>query len=158
MLQLCNAPRYLRKNLLMAGPDQQQICQYRHTKGFLDPSLLPTHLVCSQSQIGLEFLIDLLHGPSALVGTNPLPRDPLVQIGHENFRMLRADGRYCFRLSPVFVSVTWTSCKPRVTKLITSEDDNHCWWRLAAVLWSHHRRGLAGAGAQEAMRPEVASL
>src|SRR5438128_10792927 len=51
----------------MAGTDQQQIRQDCHTKGFLDPSLLPTHLVLTQSQVSLEFPIDLLHGPSSLV-------------------------------------------------------------------------------------------
>ncbi len=47
----------------MAGTDQEQIGQYRYTKGFLDPSLLPTHLVCAQSQVGLEFPIDLFSVP-----------------------------------------------------------------------------------------------
>ena len=74
----------------MAGTYQQQICQHGYAKGFLNPSLLPTHLVCPQSQVRLEFPIDLLHGPSALVGTDHLSRDPLVQIGHEDFRLLLA--------------------------------------------------------------------
>src|SRR5215471_18196362 len=91
MLQLCNAPRGPRENLLMAGTDQQQIRQYCYTKGFLDPSLLPTHLVCAQSQVSLEFPIDLLYGPPALICTYHLSRDPLVQIGHQDFRMFRAD-------------------------------------------------------------------
>ena len=75
----------------MAGTDQQQIRQYRYTKGVLDPSLLPTHLVCTQSQVSLEFPVDLLYGPPALIGTYHLSRDPLVQIGHQDFRMFRAD-------------------------------------------------------------------
>src|SRR5215471_7841172 len=91
MLQLGNAPRGPKENLLMAGTDQQQVRQYRYTKGFLDPSLLPTHLVLAQAQVGLEFSIDLLYGPSSLVGTDYLSRDPLVQIGHQDFRMFRAD-------------------------------------------------------------------
>ena len=47
----------------MAGTDQQQIRQYRYPKGVLDPSLLPTHLVCTQSQVRLEFPVDLLSVP-----------------------------------------------------------------------------------------------
>ena len=69
----------------MAGTNQQQIRQDRYPKGVLDPSLLPTPLVCTQAQVRLELPIDLLHGPSALVGTDHLSRNPLVQIGHEDF-------------------------------------------------------------------------
>ncbi len=46
----------------MAGTDQQQRRQYRDAKGFLDPSLLPAHLVCTQAQVRLELPIDLLNG------------------------------------------------------------------------------------------------
>ena len=74
----------------MAGTDQQQIRQHRNAKGFLDPSLLPTHLVDPQSQVCLEFPLDLLHRPPALVCTYHLSRRPLVQIGHQEFRLLRA--------------------------------------------------------------------
>src|ERR671935_1201071 len=90
MLQLGNAPRGPRENLLMAGPDQQQIRQDRYTKGVLDSSCLSTYLVCPQSQVSLEFPIDVLHGPSALVGPDHLSRDPLVQLGHQDFRLLGA--------------------------------------------------------------------
>ena len=75
----------------MAGPDQQQIRQHCYAKGFLDASFLCAHLVCTQSQVSLEFPIDLLHGPSALVGTDHLSRNPFVQIGHQDFGMFRAD-------------------------------------------------------------------
>src|SRR5918992_2070246 len=91
MLQLRNAPRRSRENLLMAGTDQQQIRQHRDAKGLLDASLLCTDLVFTQSQVGLEFPIDLLHGPSSLVCTYHLSRDPLVQIGHQDFCIFRAD-------------------------------------------------------------------
>src|SRR5918912_1408298 len=91
MLQLRDAPRRSWENLLMAGTDQEQIGQYRYTKGVLDPSLLPTHLVYAQSQIGLEFPIDLFHRPPSLVRPYHLSRDPLVQIGHQDFRLLRAE-------------------------------------------------------------------
>src|SRR5215510_5116040 len=90
MLQLCKAPRLTGKNLLMACTAQQQIRHHRYTKGLLDPSLFPTDLMCTQSQVSLEFPIDVLHGPSSLVCTDHLSRDPLVEIGHQNFRMLRA--------------------------------------------------------------------
>jgi hypothetical protein len=53
-------------------------------------SLLPTHLVCPQSQVSLKFPMDLLHGPPALVCTDHLSRDPLVQIGHQDFCLFRA--------------------------------------------------------------------
>ena len=90
MLQLCKARRCPRENLLMVGTDQQQIRQDRHTKGVLDSSFLSTHLVCTQAQVGLEFSIDLLHGPLTLIGTNHLSRDLLVQIGHQTFRLFWA--------------------------------------------------------------------
>src|SRR4029434_3338343 len=85
MLQLRNAPRCPRANLLMAGTDQQHIRQYANTTRFLNLSLLPTHLVGTQSQVRLEFPIDLLYGPSALIGTDHLSRNPFVQIGHQDF-------------------------------------------------------------------------
>jgi hypothetical protein len=55
----------------------------------LNPSLLPTQLVCPQSQVHLEFPLALLHGPSALLGTDHLSRDPLVPSGHEDFCLLQ---------------------------------------------------------------------
>src|SRR4030095_5567239 len=87
MLQLRHAPRLTGENLLMAGTDQQQIRQHRDAKGLLDASLLCTDLMFSQSQVCLQLAVDLFHRPSALVGTDYLPRDPLVQIGHETFRL-----------------------------------------------------------------------
>ena len=63
MLQLRNAPRRPRENLLMTGTDQQQIRQHCNTKGFLDAPLLPPYLMGTQSQLGLEFPIDLLSVP-----------------------------------------------------------------------------------------------
>src|SRR5687767_9871576 len=91
MLQLGNAPRGARENLLMADTYQQQIRRNRDTKGLLDPSLLSTDLVFTQAKVGLEFPIDLLHGPSALVCTDHLSRNPLVQIGHQDFGMFWAE-------------------------------------------------------------------
>src|SRR6266566_3713095 len=91
MLQLRNAPRLARDDLLMTRTDQQQIRQHRHTKGLLDPSFLLTDLVLAQPEIRLQLAVDLFHGPSSLVGTHHLSRDPLVQIGHQNFRLLRAE-------------------------------------------------------------------
>src|SRR6266571_6745832 len=91
MLQLRNAPRRPRENLLMAGPDQQQIRQYCYAKGLLDASLLCADLVSSQPKVRLQLPIDLRHGPPSLIGTHHLSRRPLVQIGHQDFRMFRAD-------------------------------------------------------------------
>ncbi len=48
----------------MADTDQQQIRQHCNAKGVLDPSLLPTHLVCTQSQVRLQFPIDFEPNPS----------------------------------------------------------------------------------------------
>ena len=84
----------------MAGTDQQQIRQDCYTQGVLDASFLSTYLVCPQSQVGLEFPIDLLHGPSALVGTDHLSRDPLVEIGHQDFGMFGADVTPSFTQHP----------------------------------------------------------
>src|SRR5262249_7428558 len=91
MLQLCNAPRCPGAYLLMARTDQRQIRQYRYAKGFLDPSLFATDLVLAQPEVCLQLTVDLFHRPSALVGTDHLSRDPLVEIGHQDFCMLRAD-------------------------------------------------------------------
>ena len=74
----------------MAGTYQQQIGQDRNAKRLLDASLFPADLVCTQSQVGLEFPIDLLYGPSALIGTDHLSRNPFVQIGHQDFCMFWA--------------------------------------------------------------------
>ena len=75
----------------MAGTDQQQIRQHRYAKGFSIRPSSPLTWCAPQSQVSLEFPIDLLYGPSALIGTYHLSRDPLVQIGHQDFRMFRAD-------------------------------------------------------------------
>src|SRR5919201_4213424 len=91
MLQLGNAPRGPWEHRLMAGTDQQQIRQDRYPKGVLDPSLLPTDLVLAQPEVCLQLTVDLFHGPSALVGTDHLSRDPFVEIGHQDLRLLRAD-------------------------------------------------------------------
>jgi len=80
----------------MAGTAQQHICQHGYAKGLLHPSLLPTPLVCPQSQVGLAFPIDWLHGPSALVCTDALSRDPLVQSGPQDFCRCRAQGTPSF--------------------------------------------------------------
>jgi hypothetical protein len=74
----------------MAGTYQQHICQHSYAKGFLNPSLLPTYLLCPQSQVSLKFPMDLLHRLLASVCTNHLSRDPLVQIGHHDFCLFRA--------------------------------------------------------------------
>src|SRR5689334_4087707 len=91
MLQLPKTPWRSWENLLMAGADQQQIRQDSDTKRLLDSSFLFTDLVLTQAQVGLEFPIDLLYGPSALVCTYHLSRNPFVQIGHQDFRLLRAE-------------------------------------------------------------------
>src|SRR6266571_360639 len=47
MLQLRNAPRRPRENLLMAGTDQQQIGQERNAKGAFDASFLRGSCTCA---------------------------------------------------------------------------------------------------------------
>jgi len=91
MLQLRQAPRLAGENLLMAGTHQQQIRQHRDAKGLLDAPLLPAHLVCTQFQGGLEFPLNLLHRPPSLIRTHHLSGDPLVQMGHQDFRRFGAD-------------------------------------------------------------------
>ena len=71
----------------MTGTDQQQIRQNRNAKGLLDAPFLCTDLVAAQPKVRLELAVDLLHGPPSLVRTHDLSRDPLVQIGHQDFRM-----------------------------------------------------------------------
>src|SRR5215216_3351622 len=90
MLKLRYTPRLPRNNLLMARTDQQQIRHHRNAKGLLDPSLFPTDLVLAQPEVCLQLAIDLFYRPPSLVRTYHLSRDPLVQIGHQDFRLLRA--------------------------------------------------------------------
>jgi hypothetical protein len=75
----------------MAGPDQQSIGQYRDAKRFLNPSFLCADLMLAQPKVGFQRSVDLLHRPSSLVCPYHLSRDPLVQIGHQAFRLLRAE-------------------------------------------------------------------
>ena len=74
----------------MAGTEQQQIGQDSNAKGLLDPPLFPTDLVLTQPEVRLQLAVDLFHRPSSVVGTDYLSRDPLVQIGHQDFRLFRA--------------------------------------------------------------------
>src|SRR2546428_12271038 len=91
MLQLRHTPRLARDHLLMARTDQQQIREHRYAKGLLNPSLVLTDLVFAQPEVRLQLAIDLFHWPPSLIRTHYLSRDPLVQIGHQDFRMLRAE-------------------------------------------------------------------
>ena len=91
MLQMSNTPRLARDDLLMARSQQQQIRQHGDAKGLLDPSLVHTDLVLAQPEVCLQLAIDLFHRPPSLVRTHHLSRDPLVQIGHQDFRMFGAD-------------------------------------------------------------------
>ena len=75
----------------MARTDQQQIRQHRNAERLLDTLLICTDLVLPQPEVCLQFPIDLLHGPPSLIGTHHLSRRPLVQIGHQDFRMVWAD-------------------------------------------------------------------
>src|SRR5215471_2206590 len=96
MLKLGHTPRPPGAYLLMARTDQQQIRQHRDAKGLLDPSLLPTDLGLAQPEVGLQLAVDLFHRPSALVCTHHLSREPLIEIGHQDFRRLWADGTPSF--------------------------------------------------------------
>jgi len=75
----------------MAGTDQQQIRQDRYAKGLLDPSLFPADLVLAQPEVCFQLPIDLLHRPPSLVCSHDLSRRPLVQIGHQDFCLFRAE-------------------------------------------------------------------
>jgi hypothetical protein len=75
----------------MARPDQQQIRHDSYAKRLLAPSLCPADLMLAQSEVRLQLAIDLFHWPPSLVRTYHLSRDPLVQIGHQDFRMFGAD-------------------------------------------------------------------
>lgn len=90
MLKLRNTPRLARDDLLMARAEQQQIRQHAYTKGLLDPSLVLADLMLAQPEVRLQLAIDLFHRPSASIRTPHLSRNPLVQIGHQDFRLLRA--------------------------------------------------------------------
>ena len=90
MLKLSNTPRLAQDDLLMARSEQQQIRQYRYAKGLLNPSLVLTDLVLAQPEVRLQLAINLFHWPPSLIRPHHLSRDPLVQIGHQDFRMLGA--------------------------------------------------------------------
>jgi hypothetical protein len=47
-------------------------------------------LVLTQPEVRLQLAVDLFHRPPSLVGTDYLSRDPLVQIGHQDFCLFRA--------------------------------------------------------------------
>jgi hypothetical protein len=119
----------------MAGTYQQHLCQHGSAKGFLNPSLLPPPLVCPQAQVRLEFPLDVLHGPSAVVGTAHLSRAPLVQIGHEDFCRCRA------QVPPSFTQ------HPRDS---TAVPQPHAWAR--------HPEGFTARGAREAGHPPAVSI
>jgi hypothetical protein len=91
MLQLSNAPRRAWENLLMAYTDQEQIGKHPNTKGLLYASLLRTDLVLAQPEVRLQLAVDLFHWPPSLVRTYHLSRNPLVQIGHQDFRLFGAE-------------------------------------------------------------------
>src|SRR5262252_4708415 len=91
MLQLSNAPRRAWENLLMAYTDQEQIGQPPNPTGLLDASLLRTDLVLAQPEVRLQLAVDLFHWPPSLVRPYHLSRNPLVQIGHQDFRLFGAE-------------------------------------------------------------------
>ena len=75
----------------MARPDQQQIrqgppCQRTSVRP-------PTHtdLVLAQAKVRLQLAINLLQLATSLMHHTTCRRGPLVQIGHQDFCMFRAD-------------------------------------------------------------------
>jgi len=91
LLKLRNTPRLARDDFLMARSKQQQRRQHGDAKGLLDPSLVLTDLVLASPEVRLQLAIALFHWPPALIRTHHLSRDPLVQIGHQDFRLLWAE-------------------------------------------------------------------
>jgi hypothetical protein len=73
----------------MAGPDHQHIRQHRSATGEPDPSRLPAYLGLAQPTVGLPCAVDLLSPPPSLRRTHHLLWRPLVQIGYQDFRVLR---------------------------------------------------------------------
>jgi hypothetical protein len=135
MLQLGHAPRGPREHLLRAGTAQPQVRQYRPTQGGLAPSLLPTPLGCPPAQGGLACSLAWLYGPSAVGDTDHLARAPLVQLGHEPLRLLRA------QVPP--------ACTPhhRAGTAVPQ-----------APAWARHPGGLPAPGAREAGHPRALIL
>ena len=80
----------------MAGPAQQQRRQYGDAKGFLNASFLCADLVLAQAEVGLQLAVDLFDRPSSLVCPYHLSRNPFVQIGHQDFRLFRAEVTHSF--------------------------------------------------------------
>ncbi len=63
MLKLSHTPRLAREDVLMTHTDQQQVRHHGNAKGVLDSSFLSTYLVLAQTQVRLQFSVDLLSVP-----------------------------------------------------------------------------------------------
>jgi hypothetical protein len=72
----------------MAYTDQEQIGKPPKPKSLLDASLLRPDLGLAQPEVCLQLAVDLLHRPPSLVRTYYLSRNPLVQLGPQDFRLL----------------------------------------------------------------------
>jgi hypothetical protein len=74
----------------MTSSDQKQLRHHRDAKGLLNAICRTAHLVFTQSQVTRELAIDVLHWPTALVATHHVSRRQFGQIGHQDFRFIRA--------------------------------------------------------------------
>jgi hypothetical protein len=91
MLQLRNPPGLAGAELLMACAAQQQLRQDSDANRLLDPSFLRTDWGLAPPEVRLQLAVDLFYGPSSLVCAYHLSREPLIQSGHQDFRLLRAE-------------------------------------------------------------------
>src|SRR5437588_3617098 len=135
MLKLSNTPRLARDDLLMARAEQQQIRQHGDAKGLLNPSLVLTDLVLAQPKVRLQLAVDLFHWPPSLICRHYLSRDPLVQIGHQDFRMVWAE------VTPFFTQHHGDVADVSQTQAC-----------------ARHPEGCAARGAREAGHPPLSTL
>jgi hypothetical protein len=77
----------------MARTGQKQTRQHRNAKGLLDPRFLSPDLVLTQPEVCLQLAMDLFHQPPSLIRANHLSGQQVGQVGHQDFRLLRADVR-----------------------------------------------------------------
>jgi hypothetical protein len=75
----------------MAPTDQQPVRSHCNAKGLLGLPFFAMRVMLAQPQVSLQCSRNLLHRPPALRRTYYCSRRPLVQIGFQKSRTLRAD-------------------------------------------------------------------
>jgi len=91
MLKLADTPRFARRDLMMVQPQHEQVGQQGNPKRFFMLLQVATYLMLTQAQVRFQVPIDEFDTPSELVQPHHLSCRYLWQIGHQEFRVARAD-------------------------------------------------------------------